>query len=67
MSGPEDIPSAHDEQVDSLEAFYHYVKDDDGYEGSITQQWVESSAEYLNAEEIQDFLSSGDDYDYENE
>ncbi|NJO31680.1 MAG: hypothetical protein HC874_32115 [Richelia sp. SL_2_1] len=46
-------PKATDEQIDSLEAFYNYVKDESGYKGSVTQQWVDTSAQYLNQQEIQ--------------
>lgn len=63
MSDPNESKNAHDEQVDSLKAFYNYVKDGGDYEGSVTQQWIESSAEYLNAEEVQEFLSQGDEYE----
>lgn len=56
-------PKATDEQVESLEAYYNYVKDEPGYEGSVSEQWVETSAEYLNAQEIQEWLAEYDDYD----
>lgn len=60
-------PKATDEQVDSLESFYNYVKDEPGYEGSVTQQWVDTSAQYLNQQEIQEWLSQNDDNDYNGE
>lgn len=59
MSDPN--KSAREEEVDSLEAYYNYVKDEDGYEGSVSEQWVESSAQWLNQQEINDWLAEGDE------